>query len=143
LETAESLNLSVVGWAHSHPHITVEPSHIDVRTQLNLQQLNTGFIGLILSCFDPSQTIKVTAFQAIDLGDGQVEKITIPLVIRPVRDGGCIRESVPTLIRLMVKEEREVFDGFEERERHNTVARMIYLLALQNIRMFSLLMRFS
>lgn len=23
----------VVGWYHSHPHITVHPSHVDVRTQ--------------------------------------------------------------------------------------------------------------
>jgi hypothetical protein len=41
------------------------------------------------------------------------------------------------LIRLMVKEEREVFDVYEKRERGNAVARgyhcMIYLLALQNI----------
>ncbi len=24
----------VVGWYHSHPHITVLPSHVDVRTQV-------------------------------------------------------------------------------------------------------------
>jgi proteasome lid subunit RPN8/RPN11 len=150
LEKAESLNLSVVGWAHSHPRllyslsqtldITVEPSHIDVRTQLNLQQLNSNFIGLILSCFDPSQTIKITAFQAIQF-DNTVEKVTIPLVIRPVPVRG-VRESVPVLIRLMVKEEREVFEAFEKRERGNTCAQgyhcMVYLLALQNIRMILL-----
>jgi BRCA1/BRCA2-containing complex subunit 3 len=25
--------LRVVGWYHSHPHITVRPSHVDVHTQ--------------------------------------------------------------------------------------------------------------
>ena len=24
----------IVGWYHSHPHITVLPSHVDVRTQV-------------------------------------------------------------------------------------------------------------
>ena len=42
----------VVGWYHSHPHITVHPSHIDLGTQKNWQQFNSGFIGLIFSCFD-------------------------------------------------------------------------------------------
>src|SRR3989338_6094844 len=28
----------VVGWYHSHPHITVQPSHIDLRTQSMYQQ---------------------------------------------------------------------------------------------------------
>lgn len=27
----------VVGWYHSHPHITVLPSHVDVNTQVCLQ----------------------------------------------------------------------------------------------------------
>ena len=34
---AEKLGLRVLGWYHSHPHITVHPSHVDLRTQLNYQ----------------------------------------------------------------------------------------------------------
>ncbi|XWS11833.1 hypothetical protein CRYUN_Cryun37aG0035000 [Craigia yunnanensis] len=41
----------VIGWYHSHPHITVLPSHVDVRTQATYQLLDSGFIGLIFSCF--------------------------------------------------------------------------------------------
>lgn len=41
----------VIGWYHSHPHITVLPSHVDVNTQAMYQLLDTGFIGLIFSCF--------------------------------------------------------------------------------------------
>ncbi|KAH1097087.1 hypothetical protein J1N35_014008, partial [Gossypium stocksii] len=49
----------VIGWYHSHPHITVLPSHVDflllpsanVRTQAMYQLLDSGFIGLIFSCF--------------------------------------------------------------------------------------------
>jgi BRCA1/BRCA2-containing complex subunit 3 len=45
-------NSRVVGWYHSHPHITCPPSHVDLRTQFNFQQMDQGFIGLIFSVFD-------------------------------------------------------------------------------------------
>jgi len=72
--------LRVVGWYHSHPHITVHPSHVDVQTQLMYQLLDKGFIGLIFSCFnkDPSDTsgrIQVTAFQSLDVSKFQSESI--------------------------------------------------------------------
>ena len=41
----------VIGWYHSHPHITVEPSHVDVRTQGQYQAMDPAFIGLIFSVF--------------------------------------------------------------------------------------------
>ena len=37
---------------HSHPHITVLPSHVDVRTQAMYQSMDEGFIGLIFSVFN-------------------------------------------------------------------------------------------
>jgi len=40
-----------IGWYHSHPHITVHPSHVDVRTQAMYQSLDMGFVGLIFACF--------------------------------------------------------------------------------------------
>ncbi len=42
----------VIGWYHSHPHITVLPSHVDVRTQAMYQMLDPGFVGLIISAFN-------------------------------------------------------------------------------------------
>lgn len=42
---------NLIGWFHSHPNITVFPSHVDLRTQLSLQNLGSHFIGLIISCF--------------------------------------------------------------------------------------------
>eukprot|EP00002_Diphylleia_rotans_P013250 TRINITY_DN2581_c0_g2_i4.p1 TRINITY_DN2581_c0_g2~~TRINITY_DN2581_c0_g2_i4.p1 ORF type:complete len:139 (+),score=23.90 TRINITY_DN2581_c0_g2_i4:56-472(+) len=44
----------VVGWYHSHPHITAPPSHVDLRTQYTYQMLDPNFIGIIVSCFNPS-----------------------------------------------------------------------------------------
>jgi len=42
----------VIGWYHSHPHITVHPSHVDVKTQRMFQNLDKGFVGLIFSVFN-------------------------------------------------------------------------------------------
>lgn len=44
-------NCTLRGWFHSHPKITVFPSHVDLRTQETLQGLAPDFIGLIISCF--------------------------------------------------------------------------------------------
>jgi len=42
----------VIGWYHSHPHITCPPSHVDLRTQFGFQAMDQGFIGLIFSVYD-------------------------------------------------------------------------------------------
>lgn len=42
----------VIGWYHSHPHITVLPSHVDIKTQATYQMLDEGFVGLIFSTFN-------------------------------------------------------------------------------------------
>mgnify|MGYP002395241276 CR=1 FL=1 len=57
----------MIGWYHSHPHITVHPSHVgtkliafvhlindqlDVRTQAGYQLMDEGFVGIIISCFN-------------------------------------------------------------------------------------------
>uniref|UniRef100_A0A7N0RGP5 MPN domain-containing protein n=1 Tax=Kalanchoe fedtschenkoi TaxID=63787 RepID=A0A7N0RGP5_KALFE len=72
----------VIGWYHSHPHITVLPSHVDVRTQAMYQLLDSGFIGLIFSCFSEDVTkvgrIQVIAFQSSD-GKQHHTPIYIPL----------------------------------------------------------------
>ena len=51
MTTATGTTTRVIGWYHSHPHITVLPSHVDVRTQAMYQLLDSGFIGLIFSCY--------------------------------------------------------------------------------------------
>ena len=59
----------VIGWYHSHPHITVLPSHVDVQTQGNFQLLERGFIGLIFGVFsslpDSTARMQMVAFQSI------------------------------------------------------------------------------
>ena len=47
----------VVGWYHSHPHLSVVPSHVDVRTQALYQQMDSAFVGLIFSCFNEGRVV--------------------------------------------------------------------------------------
>uniref|UniRef100_A0A0X3P0H6 Lys-63-specific deubiquitinase BRCC36 n=2 Tax=Schistocephalus solidus TaxID=70667 RepID=A0A0X3P0H6_SCHSO len=61
--------VSVVGWYHSHPHITPFPSHVDLQTQLNFQSMDQNFIGLIFSVFvhqanSPTQVVSLLGFQS-------------------------------------------------------------------------------
>ncbi|XXG63676.1 hypothetical protein AAC387_Pa05g1807 [Persea americana] len=75
----------VIGWYHSHPHITVLPSHVDVRTQAMYQLLDSGFIGLIFSCFSEDLhkvgRIQVIAFQS---SDGKQKHIARAVPVSPV-----------------------------------------------------------
>uniref|UniRef100_A0A1B6DTV1 MPN domain-containing protein n=1 Tax=Clastoptera arizonana TaxID=38151 RepID=A0A1B6DTV1_9HEMI len=51
--------LRIVGWYHSHPHITVYPSQIDLGTQMSYQLLDKGFVGVICSVFSENSSNKV------------------------------------------------------------------------------------
>ena len=44
--------LNVVGWYHSHPNITVWPSHVDLKTQFSYQRMSQDWIGLIFAVFN-------------------------------------------------------------------------------------------
>ncbi|CAA0837252.1 Mov34/MPN/PAD-1 family protein [Striga hermonthica] len=81
----------VIGWYHSHPHITVLPSHVDVRTQAMYQLLDPGFIGLIFSCFSEDAQkvgrIQITAFQSLDRNQAQISK---PVSLFPVKQKGSV-----------------------------------------------------
>ncbi|CAB1316136.1 unnamed protein product [Coregonus sp. 'balchen'] len=81
--------MRVVGWYHSHPHITVWPSHVDVRTQAMYQMMDQGFVGLIFSCFIEDKNTKTgrvlyTCFQSVQAQKGsEYERIEIPIHVVP------------------------------------------------------------
>ncbi|PKI48516.1 hypothetical protein CRG98_031138 [Punica granatum] len=82
----------VIGWYHSHPHITVLPSHVDVRTQAMYQLLDSGFIGLIFSCFSEDSNkvgrIQIIAFQS---SDGKQARMSVkPIPLSPVNRNSVI-----------------------------------------------------
>lgn len=107
--------MRVIGWYHSHPHITVWPSHVDVRTQLSYQMLDQGFVGIIFSVFSEDksskeQEIQVTCFQSVG-NDSIAEKKDIDLFIvpTPTVSEHCLRAMV-RLPEILVEEERETHD---------------------------------
>ncbi len=44
LTAATGVETRIIGWVHSHPHITVLPSHVDLRTQAQYQQMVRGSV---------------------------------------------------------------------------------------------------
>lgn len=64
-EYAESMGKRVLGWYHSHPRITVHPSHLDLVTQANYQQMEPNFVGLIFSVFDYDKERNIDTRQTI------------------------------------------------------------------------------
>mmetsp|Transcript_13655 Transcript_13655/g.20457 ORF Transcript_13655/g.20457 Transcript_13655/m.20457 type:complete len:457 (+) Transcript_13655:29-1399(+) len=111
----------IVGWYHSHPHITVFPSHVDVKTQANYQQLDTGFVGLIFSVFDRGH-LDICAFQS-KYGrspDGAYELVAeeVPIAVSPAAEVGSIL-STPSkfsstggllmLQHVLLNEEKDAF----------------------------------
>lgn len=111
--------LRVVGWYHSHPHITVWPSHVDVQTQASYQLLDACFVGLIFSCFNDDNStnqglIQVTCFQSINQnpeGEApQYERLEIALHIIPQQTFGraCL-DALAELPRILTMEEGEAY----------------------------------
>lgn len=111
--------MRVIGWYHSHPHITVWPSHVDVQTQAMYQLMDEGFIGLIYSVFNQEKTTKnnrvqVTCFQSINQSPegepAQWLRLEVPLHITPVE---CISqpcmESLMRLPQILSQEEEEAY----------------------------------
>lgn len=91
MTTSTGKTTRVIGWYHSHPHITVLPSHVDVRTQGMYQLLDSGFIGLIFSCFSEDVNkigrIQVIAFQSLD---GKQNHMSKPISLVPVNRSSII-----------------------------------------------------
>ncbi|GLU22121.1 hypothetical protein SLE2022_382170 [Rubroshorea leprosula] len=107
----------VIGWYHSHPHITVLPSHVDVRTQSMYQLLDSGFIGLIFSCFSEDTNkvgrIQVIAFQS---SDGKQNNMSGSVLQSPVYRSSVIdiESSLSSSENSLVRSGSTKADGPEE-----------------------------
>jgi hypothetical protein len=81
LAVASQRPLRVLGWYHSHPHITVWPSHVDVNTQSIYQTMDSGFFGLIFSCFNHDAQnlghIDLTCFQSVTRTTAEGQEMSI------------------------------------------------------------------
>jgi BRCA1/BRCA2-containing complex subunit 3 len=118
LQEAEDLKLKVVGWVHSHPKITVLPSHVDLKTQFGFQSMDSHFIGLIYSCFHQEQSsekLQVIAFQTASV-DGKLEQINLPLKI--INEAGIkdleIFQKLDSIANTYYEEDLEMNTGSNE-----------------------------
>nr|XP_021482010.1 lys-63-specific deubiquitinase BRCC36-like [Meriones unguiculatus] len=108
--------MRVVGWYHSHPHITVWPSHVDVRTQAMYQMMDQAFVGLIFACFIEDKSTKTgrilyTCFQSVQAPkSSEYERLEIPVHIVPHTAIGkvCLRSAVE-LPRILCQEEQDAY----------------------------------
>jgi len=74
--------MRILGWYHSHPKITVWPSHVDLNTQERYQHLDKDFVGFIFSTYGGDACdIEAICFQSVRDATGKVERLTLPFEI--------------------------------------------------------------
>ncbi|XP_066601551.1 lys-63-specific deubiquitinase BRCC36-like [Prorops nasuta] len=104
--------MRVLGWYHSHPHITVCPSHVDVRTQGTYQTMDHGFVGLIFSVFSEGkeskeQEILLTCFQS---RDNEATEIPLEIIYTAEISENCLQTMVD-LPKILVQEEEDTAEA--------------------------------
>lgn len=113
--------MRVVGWYHSHPHITVWPSHVDVQTQAMYQMMDECFVGLIFSVFNEDkktkqQKVQLTCFQSINQSpEGEPPqhiRLEVPICIS--RSKSLSSQNLNALVnlpRILTIEEHEAYSN--------------------------------
>lgn len=120
-EAGDKNSLQVVGWYHSHPHITVFPSEVDITTHHQYQsQLSPFWLGLIFGVFNFDETTFTNKFQLIGFQSVEtmqnsrtvLKHAIIPIVIKPRRSPAVDEwqlKKIAELIDLLLDEEKEAF----------------------------------
>lgn len=125
--------LRVVGWYHSHPHITVLPSHIDIKTQATYQLMDDNFVGIIFSCFnedhDKKCRLPVIAFQSLQINNSppEYERVELPLTIvqTPLSHISCLcMEALVQIPVVLFQEEEEAYTSTNPSESQDVVTQM-------------------
>ncbi|XP_046989873.1 lys-63-specific deubiquitinase BRCC36-like isoform X1 [Schistocerca americana] len=126
--------MRVIGWYHSHPHITVWPSHVDVQTQSMYQVMDPGFVGVIISVFNEDksskeQKIQITCFQSVTQnphGDSpQFRQLEVPLHIEPTVSLSTPNiQSMAVLPEILFQEEKDSYDKTTKIPHLNYIAQL-------------------
>jgi len=138
----------VVGWYHSHPHITVNPSHVDVNTQAEYQKyMDAGFVGLIFSCFNTDShkrgRVQVIGFQSLEenvndtidvddasahrnmMGSGRYYPREIPIMVVSSSPATCLAPTLQKIVsvqEILYTEERQEFMSFTQGSTSNNTS---------------------
>jgi len=106
--------IRVLGWYHSHPHITVGPSHVDLRTQMDYQVMDPDFVGLIFSVFPHQQSDKfagvtMICFQTMeDRGRLECKELRVDITSKNKINEYCLKALVE-IPRALCSEERQLY----------------------------------
>ena len=120
-EKAENVGLRVIGWYHSHPHITVHPSHIDLATQYSYQSMDPNFFGLIFSVFNydnkvGQDTREVIAFRTVLMDTGHTCQYLQVHTSMPEGEGGAskldVASAVSSISMILMNEENEEYSRY-------------------------------
>lgn len=111
---AEKKPLKVLGWYHSHPHITVWPSHVDLRTQATYQEyMDPRFIGIIFSVYNGEKEnlnrIQVTCFQT-KKRNNEFHRHEIPIEIISKPNNKYNLENFTKLPKILFQEEAQNYN---------------------------------
>ncbi|XP_034188271.1 lys-63-specific deubiquitinase BRCC36 isoform X2 [Osmia lignaria lignaria] len=114
----------VLGWYHSHPHITVCPSRVDVRTQASYQLMDIGF----------EQEISLTCFQS---HNDEAREIPLEIVYTPIISKICLK-TMTDLLKILVQEEEEMAKTYKNHQDilasiHNNAVRTRSLVHITDI----------
>lgn len=90
----------VIGWYHSHPHVTVHPSHVDLATQASYQLMDKNFVGLIFSVYNFEKKAKVDTKEAIAFQTVNDSERNIEIV---VTSGDWTGDSEKVVIEALTK----------------------------------------
>ena len=112
-EFAEGLSGArrVLGWYHSHPRMTVHPSHVDLATQANYQLMDSDFVGLIFSVFNYDSTNHVDSKEAIafQTDRGKCRYIKLDLITQDwsMERERTVLEAVNRIPDILMQEEHD------------------------------------
>jgi len=80
----EDTSVSIVGWYHSHPHITIFPSAVDVRTQYQYQMMEPRFLGLIYGVYNTDAQQQMNRLELICFqSTSEARYSQIPVLVIP------------------------------------------------------------
>ena len=106
------MSLNIIGWYHSHPHITVFPSNVDIKTQLLYQTMDKKFIGLIVSVFNQNKKTFLDTIELIGFQSADDHFVKIPINICVSDDNRLIEQNLQTLYKIpeiLTQEENNLF----------------------------------
>ncbi|EPY33029.1 BRCA1/BRCA2-containing complex subunit 3 [Strigomonas culicis] len=129
----------VIGWYHSHPQITQYPSIVDLNSQKQYQQMESGWVGLIFSLFHTDANSKGTCYIHCFQTGANDRHVKVPLVICSPVDLGLktfVGSGQPQMLTVLMREIQSAVSHVRERSDNDLMA-MNAALGLQQAQLFT------